>query len=135
LSKRINKFVGLRLIVESQSHQGKIEIYMELMNTTVLLIIIANVVISYKGFKDRWFFEKYKFQIGPVVKGERIRLLSSGFLHVDQSHLFFNMLTLYFFADPVMRYIGTPRFLAIYFGSLLAGSLFGWFVWYQPCPG
>ena len=97
---------------------------MEFMDTTVLLIIIANIVVSYKGFKDRWFFEKYKFQIGPVVKGEKIRMLTSGFLHVDASHLFFNMLTLYFFADPVMRYIGTPRFLAIYFGSLLAGNLF-----------
>jgi len=95
------------------------------MNTTVLLIIIANVAVSFKGFKDRIFFEKYKFQVGPIVRGEKIRLLSSGFLHVDQAHLFFNMLTLYFFADPVMRYIGTSRFLAIYFGSLLAGSLFG----------
>ena len=94
------------------------------MNSTVLLIVIANVVVSYKGFKDKWFFEKYKFQIGPVIKGERIRLLSSGFLHVDQSHLFFNMLTLYFFAEPVIQFIGVPKFLAVYFGSLLAGNLF-----------
>ena len=97
---------------------------MNLMNSTVLLIVIANVVVSYKGFKDKWFFEKYKFQIGPVIKGERIRLLSSGFLHVDQSHLFFNMLTLYFFAEPVIQFIGVPKFLAVYFGSLLAGNLF-----------
>lgn len=97
---------------------------MNLMNSTVLLIVIANVVVSYKGFKDKWFFEKYKFQIGPVLKGERIRLLSSGFLHVDQSHLFFNMLTLYFFAEPVIQFIGVPKFLTVYFGSLLAGNLF-----------
>ena len=94
------------------------------MNTAVIMIIVANVIVSFKGFKDRGFFEKFKFQIGPIVKGERIRLLSSGFLHVDQSHLFFNMLTLYFFADPVIRYIGVPKFLAVYFGSLLAGSVF-----------
>ncbi len=79
------------------------------MNTAVIMIIVANVIVSFKGFKDRGFFEKFKFQIGPIVKGERIRLLSSGFLHVDQSHLFFNMLTLYFFADPVIRYIGVPK--------------------------
>ena len=94
------------------------------MNAAVLLIIIANVVVSFKGFKDRTFFEKFKFQIGPIIKGEKIRLLTSGFLHVDQGHLFFNMLTLYFFADPVIQYVGIPKFLAIYFGSLLAGSLF-----------
>lgn len=93
-------------------------------NPAVLLIIIANVAVSFKGFKDRGFFEQYKFQIGPIIKGEKIRLLASGFLHVDQSHLFFNMLTLYFFADPVINYIGVPKFLALYFGSLLAGNLF-----------
>ncbi len=94
------------------------------MNKAVLIIIIVNVLVSFKGFKDRFFFEKYKFQVGPIMKGEKLRMLSSGFLHVDQSHLFFNMLTLYFFADPVINYVGIPKFLAIYFGSLLAGSLF-----------
>lgn len=94
------------------------------MNSTVLAIIVANVLFSYKGFKDRAFFERYKFQIGPIVKGERIRLLSSGFLHVDPSHLLFNMITLYFFADPVIQYIGVAKFLVLYFGALLAGSLF-----------
>ncbi len=94
------------------------------MNSTVLAIIVANVLFSYKGFKDRAFFERYKFQIGPIVKGERIRMLSSGFLHVDPSHLLFNMITLYFFADPVIRYIGVAKFLVLYFGALLAGSLF-----------
>ncbi len=94
------------------------------MNKAVLLIIVANVIVSFKGFKDRAFFEKYKFQIGPIVNGEKIRILTSGFLHVDQAHLFFNMLTLYFFADSVIAYVGILKFLAIYLGSLLAGSLF-----------
>ncbi len=91
---------------------------------SVLLIIAANVFVSFKGFKDRIFFERYKFQVGPIKQGEKIRMLTSGFLHVDQSHLFFNMLTLYFFADSVIFFVGVPKFLAIYFGSLLAGSLF-----------
>ncbi len=90
----------------------------------VLLIIIANALVSFKGFKDQSFFQKFKFQIGPIVNGEKVRMFTSGFLHVDQSHLFFNMLTLYFFADAVIYYVGIPKFLAIYLGSLLAGSLF-----------
>lgn len=90
----------------------------------VLLIIIANVLVSFKGFKDYTFFEKYKFQIGPIINGEKIRMFTSGFLHVDNSHLFFNMLTLYFFADSVIHFVGMPKFLAIYLGSLIAGSLF-----------
>jgi len=94
------------------------------MNKAVLLIIIANVLVSFKGFKDHSFFEKFKFQIGPINKGEKIRMFTSGFLHVDQAHLFFNMLTLYFFADAVLNYVGVLKFLIIYFASLIAGSLF-----------
>lgn len=61
-----------------------------------IIIIGANILFSYKGFKDFSFFEKYKFNIGGVRRGEQVRMLSSGFLHVDQLHLFFNMFTLYF---------------------------------------
>ncbi len=93
------------------------------MDKAVLLVIIVNVLFSIKGFKDRVFFEKFKFQIAPIRKREYIRLLSSGFLHVDQGHLFFNMFTLYIFADSVIIYVGFVKFLMIYFGSLLGGSL------------
>ena len=94
------------------------------MDKVVLLIIIANVLFSIKGFKDKPFFEKYKFQIAPIRQGEKIRLLTSGFLHVDQSHLFFNMFTLYFFGDYVILHLGIIYFLVIYFGALIAGNLF-----------
>jgi len=95
------------------------------MDKAVIAIIIVNVLVSLKGFSDRLFLEKYKFQIGPILKGEKIRMLTSGFLHVDQAHLFFNMLTLYFFADQVIVHLGVTKFLIIYFASLLAGSTLG----------
>lgn len=88
-----------------------------------LAIIAANVIISMKGFKDFSFFEKYKFNIGAIRRGEQFRMLSSGFLHLDFSHLLFNMLTLYFFADVVIGSIGYIKFLIIYFASLLVGNL------------
>ena len=50
-------------------------------------------------------------------------MFSSGFLHVDNAHLFFNMFTLYFFADVVIAYLGSFKFLIIYLGSLLLGNL------------
>jgi len=49
-------------------------------------------------------------------------MLTSGFLHVDQAHLFFNMFALYIFADEVINQVGVLKFVVIYFGSLLAGS-------------
>lgn len=81
-----------------------------------------NVLVSLKGFSDRLFFERYKFQIGPILNGEQIRMFTSGFLHVDQTHLFFNMFALYIFADPVIAQLGVFKFVIIYLGSLLAGS-------------
>ena len=88
-----------------------------------IIIIAANVIISYKGFGDYEFFEKYKFQVGAVRRGEQIRLLSSGFLHADTQHLLFNMLSLYFFADVVIALLNPFQFVLIYLGSLLLGSL------------
>ena len=94
------------------------------MNPIVLTIIAANVLMSFKGFNDRYFFERYKFQVGPINAGQRIRLLSSAFLHVDISHLLFNMLTLYFFADVVLWGVGPLNFILIYAVSLFAGNWF-----------
>ena len=80
-------------------------------------------MISLKGFNDYGFFEKYKFNVGGVRRGEQIRLFSSGFLHVDMQHLLLNMLTLYFFANVVIGHLGAFNFAIIYIGSLLIGSL------------
>ncbi len=88
-----------------------------------IIIILANVVISYKGFNDYSFFEKYKFHVGAIKNGEKIRLFSSGFLHVDMQHLIFNMFTLFVFANAVIYRIGETKFLLIYLISLVAGSL------------
>ena len=95
------------------------------MDKVVIAIIVVNVLVSLKGFSDRLFLEQYKFQIGPIMQGDKLRMLTSGFLHVDQAHLFFNMLTLYFFADDVIFYVGELKFVIIYLGSLLAGSTLG----------
>jgi membrane associated rhomboid family serine protease len=93
------------------------------MNTILIGIIIANVLMSYIGFNDLSFFRKYEFHVGSIRAGEQIRMISSGFLHVDMAHLLFNMLTLYFFAPVVISYLGVFSFVLVYFGSLIFGSL------------
>lgn len=92
-----------------------------------LVIIAANVIISLKGFSDFSFFEKYKFNIAGIRKGEQIRMFTSGFLHVDYTHLLFNMLTLYFFAGVVIGAVGVVKFCLIYFASLLVGNLLSFY--------
>ena len=90
----------------------------------VLLLILVNVLFSMKGFGDQLFFEKFKFQVARILQGEKIRMISSGFLHVDWLHLGFNMYALYLFGDIVDARLGTISFIVIYFGSLLSGSLY-----------
>ena len=96
-------------------------------NLITLIIIAANVIVSFKGFNDFSFFERYKFNSAAVKRGDKIRIFSSGFLHVDTSHLFLNMLTLYFFADVVIGSLGSLQFLLIYIASLFLGNLLSYF--------
>jgi len=93
------------------------------LDITTIILILINVIVSFKGFSDLAFFNKNKFQISAIQQGEKHRIFTSGFLHVDQMHLIFNMLTLYFFADAVIHRVGQINFVIIYLGSLIAGSL------------
>ena len=93
------------------------------LSLVTIIIIAANAIISFKGFGDYGFFERYKFNVGGIKRGEQIRMFSSGFLHVDTTHLVFNMLTLYFFANVVIAYMGNIKFVIIYLASLLLGNL------------
>lgn len=97
------------------------------LDLVTIVLIAANVIISLKGFNDFDFFEKYKFNVGGVKRGEQVRMFSSAFLHVDMTHLLFNMITLYFFADFVIRKVGTVNFIIIYVGSLAVGSLLSYY--------
>lgn len=97
------------------------------LHIATIAIIAANVLVSLRGFNDTVFFDRYKFSIGGIQAGQRERMATSGFLHVDISHLFFNMFTLYFFANVVINWFGPGKFLIIYFVSLLGGSLLALF--------
>ncbi len=57
-----------------------------------------------------------------VSEGEWYRLVTAGFLHAGLIHIAFNMFALWVVGRVLEPGIGTPRFLAIYFASLLAGS-------------
>jgi len=93
------------------------------MDSILILLIGLNLIVSFKGFNDLHFFRKYEFHIGSIRSGEQFRMISSGFLHADLGHLFFNMFTLYMFAPVVTSYLGDFSFLQVYAASLVFGSL------------
>lgn len=92
-------------------------------NVIVFLVEIAQSgggLLSEQGSRFIADFALY----GPsVAEGEWYRLVTSGFLHANLMHVGFNMLILFFLGRLLEPALGTPRFLALYFASLLAGSL------------
>jgi len=93
------------------------------LDLVTILLIALNVLISYKGFNDYSFFEKYKFNVGAVKNGEHFRNVTSGFLHADPQHLLFNMITFFFFAPIVTYHLDMYKLALVYVVSLLLGSL------------
>ena len=72
--------------------------------SVTLLLILVTVGISLWAWNnpalmDRWIMNPYAVS----HRGQYYRLVTSGFLHADMSHLFFNMLSFYFFAPAVER--------------------------------
>jgi membrane associated rhomboid family serine protease len=94
-----------------------------------LILIAANLWVSYRGFNKPAFYQRFLFDVDRILIGKEYgRMITSGFLHVGWLHLIFNMLTLYAFSEALEVYMGTGPFLLVYFAALLAGNLFSLFV-------
>lgn len=100
-----------------------------------LALIAANILISYKGFRDASFFDRNLFEVGRVLHHREYgRLFMSGFLHVDWTHLLFNMFSLYSFSAIMEQILGPVNVLIIYFASLFGGDLLALFI-HRRHPG
>ena len=92
---------------------------------TVPMVVIASVVgVSILA----WIVKPLKraFILNPYLIRERFqihRLVTAGWLHADATHLLFNMLTLYFFADQVMKALGPARFLLLYLTAVVVAHV------------
>ena len=74
---------------------------------TTLIIILATVVVSILCFNGALDADALKFNAYNIWhRRQWHRMLSYGLVHGGWGHLFFNMLTLYFFGTVVERYFG-----------------------------
>lgn len=80
---------------------------------TIAISLIA--LYSSPNLLDRSLFRPYWF----LRRRQYDTVIMSGFVHADLMHLIFNMMTFYFFAFPLERYIGTVPFTVLYFAGLL----------------
>ncbi len=89
------------------------------------------------GWVDRWF----QLDVNEVMRGQFWRLLTFAFLHANFTHIFFNMLFLWWFGSDVEQLYGRKEFLAIYLISAVFGgaAYVGWGVLQAdpvgPCIG
>ncbi|WP_080238268.1 rhomboid family intramembrane serine protease [Spirosoma rigui] len=68
--------------------------------TLILIVVTAGISLlawNNPSLMDRWIMNPYQV----ARRGQYYRLLTSGFLHADWGHLFFNMLSLYFFGGVI----------------------------------
>jgi membrane associated rhomboid family serine protease len=92
---------------------------------TLPMLLIASVVAV---TVIAWIVPPLKraFILNPYIIRERFqvhRLMTAGFLHADTTHLLFNMLTLYFFADQVVKALGPARFLLLYGSAVVVAHV------------
>lgn len=67
------------------------------------------------GLIDKSLFRPYWF----LRRKQYDTIYMSGFVHADLGHLIFNMVTYYFFAFALEAFLGTLKFLALYFVGLV----------------
>ncbi len=99
-----------------------------------LVLLIANVVIYFLCFKDREYYFRHFAEWPYSILHEKkyYQIVTSAFLHADLFHLLFNMITLFSFGSYLEKYFiltkgllpGSLYFVAIYFSSMLLGSIF-----------
>jgi membrane associated rhomboid family serine protease len=95
-----------------------------------LALIAANVIFSLIGFSNTDMVDKTIMWPYRVKReNQYIRFITSGFLHADTMHLFFNMFTLYFFGTALEHYFasyglgGNLSYLLLYFLGLIASDI------------
>lgn len=95
-----------------------------------IALIAANVIIPLIAMNNQDVLSKaIMWPYGVKRYNQFYRFISSGFIHADYMHLFFNMFTLFFFGRVVEQYFtlaglgGVAAYLSLYFLGLIASDI------------
>jgi membrane associated rhomboid family serine protease len=97
-----------------------------------LLLILITVIVSIAAWRNDSLMERGLLSPYLINRDRQwYRFISSGFLHADFGHLFFNMFTLYFFGplvESVMMQLygalpGLAAYAAFYLAAMVAADL------------
>lgn len=98
-------------------------------------IIGVTVLVSYIAFSNKQLMDNLQFNAAKIIhRKQYYRLLSHALLHAGWTHLFVNMLVLFFFGVAVEQYFGYffgrmagAYFLVLYVGGTLFSNLIALF--------
>jgi membrane associated rhomboid family serine protease len=88
------------------------------------IIFAITIIVSLLAFSNESLYGKLMLHPHSVYRKINVfQLITSGFIHKDWMHLFFNMLSYYFFAFQLEGAIGHWQFGVLYFASLIISDL------------
>ncbi|MDI6825776.1 MAG: rhomboid family intramembrane serine protease [Candidatus Aenigmarchaeota archaeon] len=87
-----------------------------------LLLIFLNVVVFFYTYPNLPFYiNGYGFEPVSFLGGRYHTILTSLFLHANEIHLIFNMISLFLLAPSVEKKVGALKFYFVYFfGGMIA---------------
>jgi len=88
------------------------------------VIFVFTIITSLYAFYDHSLYGKFMLHPYTVSKGRNIyTIITSGLIHADWMHLFFNMFTFYAFAFKLESMMGSWRFGLMYFVAMVLSDL------------
>ena len=106
---------GSQRVVRGEAAFGNVQPYV------TMALIAINVLIYFVEFSGGRL--DGSISAAGVDRGDWWRMISGGFLHVNQMHIFMNMFALWNLGRIFEKVLGQRDYLVLYMGSLLAGSL------------
>ena len=100
--------------------------------TVLVLNVLVFLIVLAGGNRVRNDLVMY----GPLVETEPWRLITAAFTHQQFFHVFSNLFMLYQLGPMLERMLGRLRYVILYLGSALGGSIAVWLLDYnQPTLG
>ncbi len=90
---------------------------------TTILIALNIIMFLLSVFDYSFVINTFANYYLNVKNGEIYRLITAAFVHANVLHIFFNMYALYALGPQIEKFYGRKRYLLIYLGSALLGSL------------
>jgi membrane associated rhomboid family serine protease len=88
------------------------------------IIFVLTLATSLWAFNDENIYARFILNPYGVSRGQRVyTIITSGMIHKDWNHLFFNMLSYYFFAFQLESILGHWQFGVLYVLSLILSDL------------